>query len=55
MTSSVRGWAAGVSLAGGAAVVAAMIGTASGPAAHADDLSTDIGAGCKLWQSVRPR
>lgn len=37
MTSSVRRWAAGVALAGGAAVAAAMIGTA-GPAAHADVL-----------------
>jgi hypothetical protein len=42
-TSRTRRWATGVSLAGGAAVAAAMIGTAGAPAAHADDLSTDIG------------
>jgi len=43
MTNSVRRWAAGVGLAGGAVVAAGMIGTASAPAARADDLSTDIG------------
>ena len=43
MTNAVRRWAAGVGLAGGAAVAAAMIGTGGSPAAHADDLSTDIG------------
>jgi len=45
MTNSVRRWAAGVGLAGGAVVAAGMIGAASAPAAHADDgsLTTDIG------------
>jgi hypothetical protein len=36
MTSSVRRWAAGVSLAGGVAVAAAMIGATEAPAARAD-------------------
>ena len=43
MTRSVRRWAARVGLAGGAATAAAMIGTGVAPAAHADDLATDIG------------
>jgi hypothetical protein len=43
MTSGVRRWAAGVGLAGGAAVTAAIIGAAGTPVAHADALSTDIG------------
>jgi hypothetical protein len=42
MTAFVRFRVAGVGLVGGAAV-AALIGTASAPAAHADDFLTDIG------------
>lgn len=40
---AVRRWVAGVGLIGGVAVAIAMIGTASAPVAHADDLSTDVG------------
>lgn len=43
MTSNVRQWVTAVGFTGGAVVAAAMVGTASAPAAHADDLSTDIG------------
>jgi hypothetical protein len=43
MTSTVRFWAAGVGVAGGSALAAAMIGMGVAPAAHADDLATDIG------------
>jgi len=43
MIKRVRRWATGAGLAGGAAMAAAMIGTASAPAGRADDLSTDIG------------
>jgi hypothetical protein len=45
MTSSVRRWVAGVGFVGGAALAAAMVGTAGTPAARADNGSvpTDIG------------
>jgi hypothetical protein len=43
MTSTVRLWATGVGVAGGSALAAAMIGMGIAPAAHADDLATDIG------------
>jgi hypothetical protein len=42
-TSRTRRWATGLGLVGGAAAAAAMIGMAAAPAAHADDLATDIG------------
>jgi hypothetical protein len=38
MTNNVRVWVAGMGVAGGSALAAAMIGFATAPAAHADDL-----------------
>jgi hypothetical protein len=43
VTSNVRLWVAGVGVAGGSALAAAMIGMGVAPAAHADDLATDLG------------
>jgi hypothetical protein len=43
MTSNVRFWAAAVGVAGGSALAAAMIAMGVAPAAHADDLATDLG------------
>lgn len=43
MKSSVRRWVAGVSLAGGASLSAALIGTIGTAFAHADSLPSDIG------------
>jgi hypothetical protein len=43
MTSRARFWTTGVGVAGGSALAAAMLGMVIAPAAHADDLATDIG------------
>ena len=54
MTSNVRLWAAGVGVAGGSALAAAMIGMGVAPAAHADDLATDIGLAASSGNQYDP-
>jgi hypothetical protein len=54
MTSNARFWAAGVGVAGGSALAAAMIGMGVAPAARADDLSTDIGLAASSGNQYDP-